>query len=721
MPIEVKVGPPLLVINQGSTFMATDQRGEIDLESDQGVFVSDTRFVSSYKLYINLRPWELVASSPLTHYAARVHLTNPAIVTEDGKIAPHSLSLVITRTVGDGIHEDLEITNYAGHPVRFMLEIALRSDFADIFEVKDRRFVRRGHIVTRWDAARGELSNTYEHGDFRRALVYRAVSEGARPLYDNGRVVFEIALAPNATWHGCADFIFVLGEREHRPVRQCHSHLRRDTELDLLHEEWKSYCTQVDSTNWELCRTLEQSLEDLGSLRLHEHDYRREIWLPAAGVPWFVTVFGRDSIIVSLQCMSVYPAFALGTLKKLAEFQAREMDDWRDAEPGKILHEVRFGELAHLGRIPTPYYGTADATTLYLVLLHEAWKWLGDEGLPREHRETALRCLEWADRYGDLDGDGFQEYRSRSPKGYENMGWKDSGDAVVYPDGSQVPQPKALCELQGYLFDARLRMAELFDALGEPDRAASLRRQALELQQRFQRAFWCEEMGFYAFALDPDKRPVRTVASNPGHLLWSGIVPPECAPKVAARLMAEDMWSGWGIRTLSSANPAYNPISYQRGSVWPHDNGIIALGLKRYGLVEEANRVAEGIFAAARHFDSYRLPELFAGLPREPGTFPVPYTRANVPQAWAAGSVFHLLQAILGLRADAPRGRLYVHPTLPEWLPDVEVRQLRVGEARLALRFWRDGGRSRWEVLRRDGDLEVVEEPWSPPRLAPEG
>jgi glycogen debranching enzyme len=264
-------------------------------------------------------------------------------------------------------------------------------------------------------------------------------------------------------------------------------------------------------------------------------------------------------------------------------------------------------------------------------------------------------------------------------------------------------------------------MAELFDALGEPDRAASLRRQALELQQRFQRAFWCEEMGFYAFALDPDKRPVRTVASNPGHLLWSGIVPPECAPKVAARLMAEDMWSGWGIRTLSSANPAYNPISYQRGSVWPHDNGIIALGLKRYGLVEEANRVAEGIFAAARHFDSYRLPELFAGLPREPGTFPVPYTRANVPQAWAAGSVFHLLQAILGLRADAPRGRLYVHPTLPEWLPDVEVRQLRVGEARLALRFWRDGGRSRWEVLRRDGDLEVVEEPWSPPRLAPEG
>lgn len=723
MPVEVKVGPPLLIINQGSTFLVTDQRGEIDIESDQGAFAADTRFVSSYKLYINLQPWELVASSPLTYYAARIHLTNPGVVTEEGEIAPHSLAFIVTRTVGAGIHEDLEITNYAGHPVRFMLEIALRSDFADIFEIRDRRFVRRGRIVTRWDQSRRELSNTYENGDFRRRLLYRVVAEdGIEPHYDNGRIVFEVALAPNASWRGCAEFTFVLGEQERRPARSGYVHAHEDTDLDALHREWLDCCTRIKSSNWEIAsRIVRQSLEDLGSLRLHEHDYQREIWMPAAGVPWFVTLFGRDSIIVSLQNMVVYPSFAYGTLKKLAELQAVAFDDWSDAEPGKILHEVRFGELAHLGRVPSPYYGSADATILYLVLLHEAWKWLGDALLLRDYRGTALRCLEWIDRYGDFDGDGFQEYRTRSPRGFENMGWKDSGDAVVYPDGSLVRQPKALCELQGYVFDAKLRMAEVFEALGEPERATALRRQALELQRRFEEAFWCEEIDFYAFGLDPKKQPIRTVASNPGHLLWSGIASKERAIRVAARLMAEDMWSGWGIRTLSSNNPAYNPLSYQRGSVWPHDNGIIALGLKRYGFADEANQVAEGIFAAAQHFDSYRLPELFAGLPRHPEGFPVPYMRANVPQAWAAGSVFHLLQAILGLRADAPRKRLYVYPTLPEWLPDVELQALRVGQAHVTLRFWRErSGESRWEALDRSGNLQIIEEPWAPPLVSEE-
>ena len=283
---------------------------------------------------------------------------------------------------------------------------------------------------------------------------------------------------------------------------------------------------------------------------------------------------------------------------------------------------------------------------------------------------------------------------------------------MVYPDGRQVGQPKALCELQGYVFDAWMRMAEVFDALGEPARAAELRKKARALQAAFEASFWCEDLGFYAFGLDPDKQPIRTIASNPGHCLWSGIASPDRAARVVRRFFEPDLWSGWGIRTLSAANPAYDPFSYQRGSVWPHDNGIIALGFKRYGFGAQAARIARDISEAASYFVSYRLPELYAGVERGPGTFPVQYLNANVPQAWAAGSVFHLLQAILGLRADAPRRRLYVDPELPAWLPDVTLKGLQVGQARLDLRFWREGDRTRWDGSLREGEVEVSREAW---------
>jgi glycogen debranching enzyme len=395
--------------------------------------------------------------------------------------------------------------------------------------------------------------------------------------------------------------------------------------------------------------------------------------------------------------------------------QATEVDDWRDAQPGKIPHELRFGELAHFHRVPhTPYYGTADATPLYLIALHEAWKWLGDAELLRGYRDVALRCLEWIDRDGDLDGDGFQEYRTRSSRGYENMGWKDAEDAVVYPDGRQVRQPKALCELQGYVFDAWLRMAEVFDVLDERDRSAALRGKAADLQRRFEQRFWCEDLGFYAYGLDPDKQPIRTIASNAGHLLWSGIASREHAARVVARLLEPDMWSGWGIRTLSARNPAYNPFSYQRGSVWPHDNGIIALGFKRYGFAAEAARVARDISEAASYFASYRLPELYAGIERQPGRFPVQYVGANVPQAWAAGSIFHLLQAILGLRADAPANRLLIDPQLPKWLPDVTLRGLAVGDAHVDLRFWCEDETTRWDASVHDGQIAIERHVWRP-------
>jgi len=716
MPIEIKVGTGALTISQDKTFMVTDARGEIDATSEQGVFAGDTRFVSFYRHYINDEPWDLITASPVSYYAARLHFANPAFTTEDREVEKHSIGMTVTRTVGGGIHEDIDIMNYATVPVRFQLQVAIASDFADLFEVKNHRFVRRGRTSTRWYPTRHALITSYSNRDFRRRLIYRLQSCGSRPNYANGRVVFEITLRPAEAWHTCAHYVLVEGNRARQPLYTCQGiGMDIETPMDRLQTEWRAMATRLSTSNEDVYRMYNQSVEDMGALRLYDEDFAPDVWLPAAGVPWFVTIFGRDSLIVSLQNMLTYPSLARGALEKLAQYQATEIDDWRDAEPGKMPHELRVGELAHFNRIPhTPYYGTADATILYLIVLHEAWKWLGDAQLLRKYRSTALRCLEWIDKYGDLDGDGFQEYRSRSSQGYENVGWKDAIDAVVYPDGTQVPQPKGLCELQGYVFDAKMRMAEIFDVLGERDRAAKLRAEAGELQRKFEEAFWDEEHGIYAFGLGPDKRQIKTIVSNAGHCLWSGIARPDRAARVVARLMEPDMSSGWGIRTLSSDNPAYNPFSYQLGSVWPHDNGIIALGFKRYGFADEASRVARDVFEAASLQESYRLPELYAGLSRKITSFPVQYAGANIPQAWAAGSVFHLLQAILGIRADAPNGVLYVHPTLPRWLGNLELDGLRVGSAMLSLQFWREGDTSRWDVKQLEGKLNVVEQPWAP-------
>ncbi|HKF68778.1 MAG TPA: glycogen debranching N-terminal domain-containing protein, partial [Vicinamibacterales bacterium] len=624
--------PPVVTINQGSTFMVTAPDGQMLADSDHGVFADDTRFVSVFAVFANGESWKLLTSSPITYYAARFHLTNPLFETEDGPVNAGTLGLSVVRNVADGIHEDIDLTNYGRSPVRFNLEVALRSDFADLFEVKSRRFIRRGRITTEWNEAGAQLETSYTNRDFTRRFIYRLSQTTSPAAYANGRISFEIALQPGGRWHACCSYVLVRDDRIREPLRGCTPD--QETGLDALQRQWLEQATTLTSANEDVYRLYRQSVEDMGALRLHEHDVASDLWMPAAGVPWFVTIFGRDSLIASLQNMIVFPRFASGVLKKLAEHQATQIDDWRDAEPGKILHEIRFGELAHFKRIPhTPYYGTADATPLYLIVLHEAWKWLGDLTIVREHRDAALRCLEWIDRYGDIDGDGFQEYQTRSSAGYENMSWKDAGDAVMYPDGTQVRQPKALCELQGYVFDAWMRMSELFDALDEADRAQELRRRAADLQQRFEERFWCEDIGCYAFALDSNKQPVRTIASNVGHCLWSGLIRPDRAARVVERLMRPDMWSGWGIRTLSRENPAYNPSSYQCGSVWPHDNGIIALGFKRYGFAREAARIARDISEAASYFVSYRLPELYAGLERRPGTFPVQYPGANVPQA----------------------------------------------------------------------------------------
>jgi glycogen debranching enzyme len=516
----------------------------------------------------------------------------------------------------------------------------------------------------------------------------------------------EIALRPNEAWQACLVYGLEGGKQHFRAPHHCVG------AGNPLHSQamaaWLKTVAKIETSNEEFYRLFRRALEDMAALRLPIEGMSHTIFIPAAGLPWFVAPFGRDSLLVSLQNMLIYPEFARGALELLGSLQAKEDDPYRDAEPGKILHEMRYGELAHFKLIPhTPYYGTADATPLYLITLHAAWRATGDQSLLERHLQTAEGCLAWIDRYGDLDGDGFQEYQSRSTSGYENMGWKDSGDAVVYPDGTLVKGPKSLCELQGYVYDAWARMAEVFDALGKPRRSAALRAKAAALYAQFNDTFWDEELGFYAYALDGDKNKVLTVASNPGHCLWSGIVPPDRAKRVVDRLMAPDMWAGWGIRTLSADNPAFNPYNYQTGTVWPHDNAVIAMGFKMYGFDAEAARIAHDVSVAASHFMLNQLPELYTASPRTESNFPVQYIGANVPQAWAAGAVFMLTQALLGFMPDAPRNRLYVDPSLPPWLPDLTVHDLRIGRHKLDIRFWRDGGETAFEVLK--GDASVVE------------
>ena len=706
MAIEVTVGPPLVTINQGNTFVLCEPSGCMTADTDQGIYSRDTRYVSNYDIFADGERWILQNSGAVTYYAFRAYLTNPAILTEHGEIEPSTLSLVFHRTVSDCIHEDLDIHNYGMKRVRFNLEISLRTDFADIFEVKAKRVIRKGNVTTLWNAERAELINTYEHETFKRSLRFRLAASSSPASYSNGRVRFFVDLTRGGSWHTCCRYVFVEGAKARRSAYDCSRSLEQSKNAAQM-AKWKEVTTSITTANEDIYRLFKQSVEDMAALRMPREGAEDE-FVPAAGVPWFVTVFGRDSLIVSLQNMIVYPDFSRGALKVLGELQATEIDDFRDAQPGKILHEIRYGELATLKRIPhTPYYGTADATALYLITLHQAWKWSGDDLLMRQYKGVIDKCLEWIDQHGDLDGDGLQEYQTRSPQGYENMGWKDAQDSVMYPDGTQVKGPKALCELQGYTYDAWLRMADACDYFDEAERANRLRQKARDLQQKFEDLFWCDDTGFYAYALDGDKKQVKTIASNPGHLLWSGIVKPDRAERVVRRLLEPDMWSGWGIRTLSEKNPAYNPFSYQNGSVWPHDNGIIAMGFKRYGFANEAAMIARDISEAGSYFAFNRLPELYAGIKREEGTFPVQYVGANVPQAWAAGSVFHLLQAILGVHADAHKKTLYLDPVLPRWLPEITLHNLRVGATAVSIHFWREGNQSRYEVLFSSGEIQV--------------
>ena len=712
MTFPVQVGPASITINRDDRFLVCQPDGRILGGVDDGFFTRDTRFISGWELRINGRRPILLNSAPIQFFSSRFEFTNEAFLDDAGRVDRQSLAIRLDRTVSGGVHEDLDIVNYARRPVRLTIEIEIDSDFADIFDVRKDALIRRGTLNTRWFRSRAQLRTTYVNDSFRRELIVAADRFGSRPQYANGRLVFAAHIEPKGVWHTCLRWLpLTQSEAKARPVTLGCSAVEAPLPP---HAAPRLPDVTIETPNRTVQRSWEQAVRDMEALRLEDPTFERGVYIPAAGVPWFVTLFGRDTLVVSMQAISGYPEFASGALRRLGAMQAVADDPERDMEPGKILHEVRHGELAQLGILPfQPYYGTHDATSLYVIVLSYLHQWVGDDSVLHRYLPNVEAAIRWIDRYGDRDRDGLQEYQTRSSHGYYNQGWKDAGDAIPDEDGSLAPLPLATAELQGYVYDAKLRMADVYDALGRGADARRLRRQAGELFDRVNDQLWWEEEGTYYLGLDGKKRPIRSVASNAGHLLQSGIVPPDRARRIVARLMADDMWSGWGIRTLSSDHPAYNPFSYHTGSVWPHDNAMIAGGFRRYGFDAEAAQVAKGMFDAAERQVAYRLPELFAGLPRHEASFPVQYLGANVPQAWAAGSIFRFIAVLCGIHALSNRdgSRLFVNPALPSWMPQLTIRNLRAGRGSLDLAL-RDGT---VDVLANSTGFEVVHGP--APRL----
>jgi glycogen debranching enzyme len=696
MTFPIQVGPSTITMNRDDRVLVCQPDGSILGAADDGFFTRDTRFVSGYRILINGRRPILLNSAPIRFFSARFEFSNPPLIDRVGPIDRQTIALRIDRTISGGVHEDVDLVNYGRRDVRIVVELELQSDFADIFDVHGDIIVRRGIIDTQWSRRRRELRTVYTNGDFRRELIVTVDRSDSPPQYANGRLLFVAAIAPKDVWHTCTSWLPItrVGPGRRPKVLPCNA-VEAPVQLTGV---GKLPAVGIRTSNENVRLAWEQAVRDLEALRLEDPNFEKGVVVPAAGVPWFVTLFGRDTLIVSMQAISGYPEFAEGALRRLGALQATADDPVRDMEPGKIPHEIRHGELAQTGLLPfTPYYGTHDATTLYISVLSYLYHWVGDLSVVRRHLDSAEAALRWVDAYGDRDRDGFQEYATRSPHGYANQGWKDAWDAIPHEDGSLAPLPLALCEHQGYVYDAKLRMADLYDLLDRPADAARLRREAVELFDRFNEAFWWEAEGTYYLGLDGSKRPIRSVASNAGHLLQSGIVPPDRARRVVERLLRGDMWSGWGVRTLSSDHVAYNPFSYHTGTVWPHDNAIIAGGFRRYGFAAESAHVAKGVFDAAERLLLNRLPELYAGLPRLEASFPVQYIGANVPQAWAASAVLRLVAILGGIhaRTDADGSRIYVDPALPEWLPDLEISNLRAGRGALSLRL-------------RDGDVSVT-------------
>lgn len=661
-----------MYIHDGSSFYVSDDYGDVTGQSVEGFFFRDTRFLSKCMLRINGERPTLLRAEQVDYFSASFYLTLPFQTPG----ASHPISIVRNRFIGNGIHEEIILENYGNQPFEATIVLRWDCDFADLFEVKEGAVQKEPPQVS-LNVQENELSFDYAYEGVRRQTV---IACDCCPAWIQGQnTVVSVTVLPKGRSKTCFN-VHPVWEQERKPLKySCSAFGKAQPEMRESMGQWLSRTPKLESDFDTLNHTFAQSILDLASLRFFIHPDQEPVL--AAGLPWYMALFGRDSLITAYQCCWLAPDLGEAILRVLAQYQGREKNDFREEEPGKILHELRFGELTQLGVTPhNPYYGTVDATPLFLILLHEVFQWTGNRALVEELKEPALKALEWIDRYGDIDEDGFIEYRKRSSKGLDNQGWKDSWNSMLFADGRLAEPPIAVVEAQGYVYDAKMRLAELAEMVWQDDILAKrLQREANQLKERIQRTFWQEadRGGYFALALDKDKRPVDAMTSNMGHLLWSGVAAPEQARMIADRLMEDLLYSGWGVRTMSTLDAGYNPIEYHNGTIWPHDNSLIVEGLRRYGFHDEANRIVMDQLEAARHFN-YCLPEAFAGYPREPMHFPVDYPTANRPQAWAVGAPLLFLKSLLGLKADPEQKRLFANPNLPPDIGDLDLRNLRL-------------------------------------------
>jgi glycogen debranching enzyme len=645
----------LVKILDGNTFVVSDDRGDIEasLTDPTGLFSFDTRFLSRWVLTLNGERMNALSTDDLQYFEARFFLVpGTGTVYVDAK-----LSVIRRRSVANGFSEDLTILNHDEKPIDLTVRIEAASDFADLFEVKD-ALKKKGNYSTR--VRKGSLELVYERDTFKRTTTISATSPAK---IDKEGLTFRARIEPHGSWSTELSVLtgMTAGAAPRRP-----QNMQRDL------ERWLETAPRLDCDSDSLKTTYHRSLVDLAALRFSPPVAAGRA-LPAAGLPWFMTMFGRDSIFTSLQALPFTSELAATTLLALGEWQGIHVDDFRDEDPGRILHEMRYGEMTAFEERPhSPYYGCADATPLYVVLLDEYERWTGDRRLVRELELEARAALAWIDDYADLQGNGYVSYKRRNEKtGLENQCWKDSWDSISYRDGRLAGFPRATCELQGYAYDAKIRGARLARLVWKDKAFADrLEGEAADLKRRFNRDFWIEDGEYFALALDADGGQVDTLTSNNGHLLWSGIVDKSKAKAVARHLLGPRLFSGWGVRTLAVGEGRYNPIGYHVGTVWPFDNSFIAWGLRRYDFKEEAAQVASGILDAATYFDG-RLPEAFGGYERTATKYPVQYPTACSPQAWSTGAPLLFLRTMLGLQPEGEH--LVVDPALPATIGRIEL------------------------------------------------
>jgi glycogen debranching enzyme len=670
-------------ILDGNTFVVSDRRGDMEATptANHGLFLNDTRFLSRWILTVNgLRP-KLLSTDDLAYDKVQFFA---ALATGTVYVDSH-LSVVRRREVNDGFHEAITLINHDKEPIDLDVRLEVAADFADLFEVKD-KLAKKGQLSVRQEKDR--IVFEYVRERFRRQT---AVSASVPAEVTDAGLRFQHRLEPHAEWTVQLDVAPVFRRAARAPAPPAARAGTRRGDGDGVGrvrgggggandnsgrrqndvESWVARAPKL-SSSWEpLQRIYRQSLVDLAALRFSTPVSGEA--LPAAGLPWFMTIFGRDSLITSFQALPFYPGMAAATLRMLALFQAQGDDPFRDAEPGKILHELRFGEMTAFEERPhSPYYGAADSTPFFLVLLEEYTRWTGDRELARRLEPNVRAALQWIDRHGDRDGDGYVEYERRNAEtGLENQCWKDSWDSIAFADGSLAPTPRATCEIQGYVYDAKRRVARLARAVYQ-DRglADRLEGEAADLKQRFNRDFWLPERGFFALALDGQKRKVDSLTSNIGHLIWSGIADDDKAESCVRHLMSDALFSGWGVRTMATTEGSYNPIGYHVGTVWPHDTSIVAWGLRQAGYRQEAARMAQGMLEATELFGN-RPPEAFGGYPRDTTHYPVEYPTACSPQAWATGAPLLLIRTLLGLDSDGRH--LIIDPALPPLIGQLEL------------------------------------------------